>query len=130
MLSLLVQPLTSINALMATNTRTRIRAALLFAGFASLFENLIEFVNIIGSLFYGTILGIFLLAFFFKRVGSRATLIAAIIGEILVVTIFMLDRYDIVNIAYLWLNLIGCVAVILIGMLLAGLDKSIKSPAT
>ena len=87
-------------------------AALLFAGFASLFENLIEFVNIIGSLFYGTILGIFIIAFFFKRIQSNATLIAAVIGEILVVTIFILDNQGVVDIAYLWLNLIGCVVVI------------------
>lgn len=96
-------------------------AALLFAGFASLFENLIEFVNIVGSLFYGTILGIFLLAFFFKKVGSKTTLIAAIIGELLVVTIFLLDRYEVVDIAYLWLNLIGCVVVIIIGTMFSAL---------
>ena len=93
-------------------------AALLFAGFASLFENLIEFVNIIGSLFYGTILGIFIIAFFFKRIQSNATLIAAVIGEILVVTIFILDNQRVVDIAYLWLNLIGCVVVIGAAMLL------------
>jgi len=87
-------------------------AALLFAGFASLFENLIEFVNIIGSLFYGTILGIFIIAFFFKRIQSNATLIAAVIGEILVLAIFVLDYKGVVDIAYLWLNLIGCVIVI------------------
>jgi len=83
-----------------------------FAGFASLFENLIEFVNIIGSLFYGTILGIFIIAFFFKRIQSNATLIAAVIGEILVLAIFVLDYKGVVDIAYLWLNLIGCVIVI------------------
>ena len=93
--------------------------ALLFAGFASLFENLIEFVNIIGSLFYGTILGIFIIAFFFKRIQSNATLVAAVIGEILVVTIFILDNKGVVDIAYLWLNLIGCVVVITTAWLLS-----------
>jgi len=98
-------------------------AALLFAGFASLFENLIEFVNIIGSLFYGTILGIFIIAFFFKRIKSNATLIAAVIGEIVVVTVFILDKQGVVDIAYLWLNLIGCVVVVVIGLILATFQK-------
>jgi len=98
-------------------------AALLFAGFASLFENLIEFVNIIGSLFYGTILGIFIIAFFFKRIKANATLIAAVIGEIVVVTVFILDKQGVVDIAYLWLNLIGCVVVVVIGLILATFQK-------
>ena len=98
-------------------------AALLFAGFASLFENLIEFVNIIGSLFYGTILGIFIVAFFFKRIKSTPTLIAAVIGEILVVTTFFLDRYGYVDIAYLWLNLIGCVVVVLVALTFSAFQK-------
>ena len=98
-------------------------AALLFAGFASLFDNLIEFVNIIGSLFYGTILGIFIIAFFFKKIQSNATLAAAVIGEIMVVTIFILDRQGTVDIAYLWLNLIGCVVVIATASVLSAILK-------
>ena len=77
------------------------------------FVNLIEFVNIIGSLFYGTILGIFLVAFFFKQVGAKAVFIAAIITEAIVIFIFSQDW-----VAFLWLNLIGCVCVILIGLAL------------
>jgi Na+/proline symporter len=84
-----------------------------FASVASLFENLIQFVNIIGSLFYGTILGIFLVAFFFKRIGARAVFIAAIITEILIIYIYSEDM-----VAFLWLNLIGCVLVIVIGYIL------------
>ena len=87
--------------------------AILFASVVSLFENLIEFVNIIGSLFYGTILGIFLVAFFFKQVGAKAVFIAAIITEAIVIFIFSQDW-----VAFLWLNLIGCVCVILIGLAL------------
>ncbi|MFK7933677.1 MAG: sodium:solute symporter [Saprospiraceae bacterium] len=91
--------------------------ALAFAAFASLFDNLIEAVNIIGSIFYGTILGIFVVAFFIKKVGGRAVFIAAVIAEIIVVTIFVLDKTGQVNIAYLWLNLIGCLLVVFISLI-------------
>ncbi|MCP3932708.1 MAG: sodium:solute symporter [Bacteroidetes bacterium] len=92
--------------------------ALLFALTASLFDNLIEAVNIIGSIFYGTILGIFVVAFFFKAIRGRAVFISAIITEIIIITVFLLDRYEIIDIAYLWLNLIGCVLVIIFGGLI------------
>ncbi|MEM7103938.1 MAG: sodium:solute symporter [Bacteroidota bacterium] len=100
--------------------------ALSFAASASLFDNLIEAVNIIGSVFYGTILGIFLVAFFFKFIGSKAVFIAAIIAEILVITIYVLDNYEVVSVAYLWLNLIGCVLVIGIATILEAIfgDKN------
>lgn len=87
--------------------------ALIFASVASLFDNLIEAVNIIGSLFYGTILGVFALAFFFKKIKGTPTFIAAILGEICVLLLFYLDHIDVFNMAYLWLNLIGCTLVIL-----------------
>lgn len=93
-------------------------AALAFAAGASLFENLIEFVNIIGSLFYGTILGIFVVGFFLKKVQANAIFWAAVIGELCVISIFLLDYYGVVSIAYLWLNLIGCLMVIFLGLLL------------
>lgn len=86
--------------------------ALAFAAFASLFDNLIEAVNIVGSIFYGTILGIFVVAFFMKKVGGRSVFKAAVIAEIIVITIFVMDKFDLVNIAYLWLNLIGCLLVV------------------
>ncbi len=92
--------------------------ALFFATTASLFDNLIEAVNIIGSLFYGTILGIFLVAFFMKRVGGKAVFIAALPAEAIVVTIFTLDYYNYIDMPYLWLNLIGCVLVMMIAWIL------------
>jgi len=88
--------------------------ALAFAAFASLFDNLIEAVNIVGSVFYGTILGIFVVAFFMKKVGGRAVFIAAVIAELIVITIFVLDKTGQLHIAYLWLNLIGCLLVVFI----------------
>ncbi len=101
--------------------------ALLFAATANLFENLIQAVNIIGSLFYGTILGIFLVAFFMKWVKARSVFWAGLLGELLVVALFVMTQYDIsfelfgftvsISIAYLWLNLIGCMLV----MALAGI---------
>ena len=95
--------------------------ALGFAVTADLFENLIQAINIIGSLFYGAILGIFLVAFFFKKVQSRAVFLGAIIGEILVLITFTLTIYGYIDLAYLWLNLVGCILVILLSLLLQAL---------
>ena len=99
--------------------------AIAFASVASLFENLIQFVNIIGSLFYGTILGIFLVAFYLRSISGRSVLISAIISEIIVIAIY---RMDIV--AYLWLNLIGCICVILLAFVIEFLVGGKKAEAT
>lgn len=88
--------------------------ALVFAATANLFENLIQAVNIVGSLFYGAILGIFLVAFFMKKIGGRAVFYGALIAEAIVIVIFTLNAYEIIEIAYLWLNLIGCTLVMMI----------------
>jgi Na+/proline symporter len=78
---------------------------------ANLFENLIQLVNIIGSIFYGNILGVFLIAFFIKFIKGRATFIAAIVNQFLVIALFLGDKYEYINIPYLWLNFVGCVTV-------------------
>lgn len=80
---------------------------------ANLFENLIELVNIIGSIFYGNVLGIFLLAFFFKYVKSQAVFMAAIITQAIIVYIWWIDLMP-----YLWLNLAGSALVIGIAFIL------------
>lgn len=90
---------------------------------AGLFENLIQLVNILGSLFYGTILGVFLLAFFFKRVGARATFIAAIIAQLSVLLIHALTVYEVIEVSYLMYNVIGSAIVILCGILLQKMQK-------
>lgn len=95
--------------------------ALIFALTAQLFDNLIEAVNIIGSLFYGTILGIFLVAFFLKRVRGRAVLIGAFFGELTVVTTFILSQKGAIDLSFLWLNLIGCVVVVVVSWLITTL---------
>ncbi|MCH9659364.1 MAG: sodium:solute symporter [Bacteroidetes bacterium] len=91
---------------------------------ANLFENLIELVNIIGSIFYGNILGVFLLAFFVKFVKSKATFIAAIITQVVVIGIWWLDKVAIINLPYLWLNAIGALLVMGIAILIQGLGRS------
>lgn len=77
--------------------------AIAFALYANLVENLIEAVNILGSLFYGVVLGLFFVAFFFKRVGGSAVFYAAIIAQTTVIIL-----YNTLTISYLWYNLIGC----------------------
>ncbi len=80
--------------------------------------SLIEAVNILGSLFYGVILGIFLVAFYLKRVGGNAVFIAAILGEIVVITFFFLDKYNIIGLGFLWLNVVGALSVIFLSLLI------------
>ena len=82
----------------------------LFAGFA---ENLIEAINILGSIFYGVLLGIFLVAFFLRRVGGNAVFFAAVTAQALVIVM-----YFSLNIGYLWYNLIGCAACLAFSLLL------------
>jgi Na+/proline symporter len=84
-----------------------------FAQFAGHLGSLIEAVNIMGSLFYGTILGIFFVAFFFKNIGGNATFVAAITSELTVLACHFL-----VKIPYLWLPVIGCVVLIFLAHLL------------
>ena len=87
--------------------------AITFATLATKAENLIQFVNIVGSLFYGTVLGIFLTAFFIKYIRSNAVFIAAIITQLI---IFYLYFNDIL--AFLWFNLVGPLLVIVIGYII------------
>jgi SSS family solute:Na+ symporter len=90
--------------------------AIFFSLTAGLFENLIQLVNILGSLFYGTILGVFLLAFFFKSVQAKAALYAAIIGQVFVLTLHFMTVYDMIELSYLMYNIIGSIFVILTGI--------------
>jgi len=85
----------------------------LFAGFA---ENLIEAINILGSIFYGVLLGLFVVAFFFRRVGGPAVCFAAVTAQALVIAM-----YFSLNIGYLWYNLIGCAACIAFSVALQAL---------
>ncbi|MBV9962151.1 MAG: sodium:solute symporter [Parafilimonas sp.] len=90
---------------------------IIIAEFANRMGSLIEAVNILGSLFYGVILGIFLAAFYFKKINGTAVFISAVISEVFVVILFILDNNNIIGLGFLWLNVIGAAAVVLLGML-------------
>lgn len=94
--------------------------AILFACFGTLFENLIQFVNIIGSIFYGTILGIFLVAFYIKYVRAQAVFWAAVFSQIAIFVIYYFAIYIFPpgkeKLSYLWLNFIGVVITIIISV--------------
>ena len=96
--------------------------AVAFAGVASRLGTLVEAVNILGSLFYGTILGIFLTAFLLRRVAGTAVFIAALVAEVAVVACFRLTA-----ISFLWYNLIGCalVMVLALGLSAAGIGRRV-----
>jgi hypothetical protein len=83
------------------------------ASYASLVENLVEAGNILGSIFYGSILGLFLVAFFLRSVRGSAVFFAALLAQCLVLSLFWT-----LNISYLWYNLIGCVAVLVFSLAL------------
>jgi SSS family solute:Na+ symporter len=93
---------------------------MVFAMLAGFAENLIQFVNIVGSLFYGTILGIFLAAFYVKRVHGTAVFWAALIAELAV-----LYCYKFTDIAFLLYNIIGCVIVLVLALVFQAIfDRS------
>jgi solute:Na+ symporter, SSS family len=87
--------------------------AIAIASFASLVENLVEAGNILGSVFYGSILGLFLVAFFMRSVRGSAVFFAGVIAQTLVLVLFFTS-----SIGYLWYNVIGCGAVLLFAWLL------------
>ncbi|MCH8317218.1 MAG: sodium:solute symporter [Bacteroidetes bacterium] len=91
-----------------------------FALFAHLVENLIEAVNILGSIFYGTILGVFLVAFFIKQVKGNAAFYAAILTQVIVIILYIYYE-DVV--AYLWFNVIGCGLVIMFALAFQPFEK-------
>ncbi len=106
--------------------------AIIVACTASLFENLIELVNIIGSIFYGTVLGIFVLAFFIRYVKSNAVFVAALISQLLIIGIFYFAIFRIKQnggeplLSYLWLNFLGCVITVILALIIQLLSKNSK----
>ncbi|MBR9861023.1 sodium:solute symporter [bacterium] len=96
--------------------------AIIFASLASLFENnLVEFVNILGSLFYGTILGVFLVALFIKWIGAKAVLIGATIAQLFIFLVYFakdeINEMFAFEISFLWYNFIACMIVLLVAAL-------------
>ncbi len=96
--------------------------AILFATYASLFENLIQAVNLLGSLFYGTILGIFVVGFFIKWIEGQAVFLAALLSQALILVVHFFNGKGLFgmhwDIGFLWYNAIGCLSVVLFGLLL------------
>jgi Na+(H+)/acetate symporter ActP len=99
--------------------------AIFFASFVSLFDNLIQLVNFIGSIFYGTILGIFLVAFYFKKIKGQAVFIAACISQVIVATCAILHEFvdGIEILPFLWLNPLGAFLTIGFALLFSSLNK-------
>jgi Na+/proline symporter len=101
-----------------------------FALFVSFAENLIEALNIVASIFYPALLGVFVVAFFFKKVGGSAVFWAAIASQLVVIAIFVFGKfYPTYEIGYLWLNPIGCAACVLFSFALQPLFGPTKEPA-
>jgi SSS family solute:Na+ symporter len=105
--------------------------AILFASIGTLFENLIQLVNIIGSIFYGTVLGIFLVGFYIKHVKAQAIFYSAVISQI---TIFIIYYFAIFiypsgeeKLGYLWLNFIGAMLTIVLSMIMQAFFRKEKS---
>jgi Na+/proline symporter len=103
--------------------------AIAFASFGTLFENLIQFVNIVGSIFYGTILGIFLVAFYIKWIKAKAIFLAAIISELTIIATYFFAIYlpEDELLGFLWLNAIGCALCVLLALILQSVQPDKKA---
>ncbi len=98
--------------------------AIVTALYAQNLGSLVEAVNRLGSLFYGTLLGVFILAFFFPRVKGTPAFMAMILGEAAVIAVWRST-----DLAFLWLNAIGCIAVVASGCLLSAGARAAHRPA-
>ena len=101
--------------------------AIAFASFGNLFENLIQLVNIIGSIFYGTILGVFLVAIFLKKIKSNPVFYGSIISELIVISCYLINLYIMPLFGYLWLNVIGSVLTIVFAFLFQKIENNKKN---
>jgi len=99
--------------------------AILFACVGTLFENLIQLVNIIGSIFYGTVLGIFLVAFYIKYIKARAIFYSALLTQFIIFGIFYIDV-----VSFLWLNIIGAALTIVFSLLAQSILNSSDKNST
>ncbi len=96
--------------------------------FYNIGNSLIEAVNLLGSLFYGVTLGIFLVAFYFKKVTATPVFISAVTIEVFVLFIFVLYQKGIVHLSFLWLNAVGAIGVILLSLILQSLKPKTVLP--
>jgi Na+/proline symporter len=104
--------------------------AILFASIGTLFENLIQLVNIVGSIFYGTVLGIFLVGFYIKFVQAKAIFYSAVISQITIFIIYYFAIYIYPSgeekLGYLWLNFIGAMLTIVLSMIMQSFFRKEK----
>jgi Na+/proline symporter len=91
---------------------------IIIAEFANRMGSLIEAVNVLGSLFYGVILGIFLVAFYCKKIKGNAVFWSAVVTELIVIVLFVLDTNNIIGLGFLWLNVVGALTVVLISFVI------------
>jgi Na+/proline symporter len=99
--------------------------AIAFALFASLAENLIQASNIVGSIFYGVVLGLFLIAFFLKRIGGTAAFWAAVVTQALILAVYFLrNTVPWLGFSYLWYNVIGCAVCLALAALIQSLSPT------
>ncbi|MBS1729607.1 MAG: sodium:solute symporter [Bacteroidetes bacterium] len=103
--------------------------SIFIAQFAHKMGSLIEAVNVLGSLFYGVMLGIFLVAFYIKKINGNAVFKSALFSEIGVIILFYLDNQNIIGLGFLWLNVVGALSVILFGFLFQNFEKRIVKTA-
>jgi Na+/proline symporter len=92
--------------------------AIVGAHFIKGIGSLVEAVNVLGSLFYGTMLGVFVLAFLFKQVGARGALVGTLVGQTVI-----LACWRFTSLAFLWYNVVGCAVVITTAVLVSSLVK-------
>ena len=104
--------------------------AIAFALMAQFLDSLVEAVNILGSLFYGTVLGVFLVAFYAKKIGGNAVFIAALIAETLVLNLYFFDKpigdfiHVNISVGYLWYNLLGAAFVFIFSYFIQWIENS------
>ncbi len=97
---------------------------IIVAQFSNRLGSLIEAVNVFGSLFYGVILGIFLVAFYLKQIKGKAVFWSAVVSELIVVLLFILDSKGIIGLGFLWLNVAGALAVVILSSVMQKLMPS------
>ncbi len=102
--------------------------AIIFAFIAKSSENLIEAVNIVGSIFYGTILGIFIVAFFFKYVKGTAVFYGALLAQGVVISCHFLTVAGVLTFSYLMYNVVGCLMTVLFGFMIQALRSNKSAP--
>jgi SSS family solute:Na+ symporter len=100
---------------------------IIVAQFAYKMGSLIEAVNVLGSLFYGVILGIFLVAFYIRRVAGNAVFWSAIVSELIVVALFILNQKGLIDLSFLWLNAVGAILVVGFALLFQLGSRTFKS---